>query len=102
MRTNSFLLISLNEETHTYTLENSDISFSSVTEFIGSFFQPFDENKIALKSKFPSAILVLDNKTILRGIGLGYQGEATGEVCFNTSLTGYQEIISDPSYAGQI
>ena len=33
---------------------------------------------------------------------MGYQGEATGEVCFNTSLTGYQEIISDPSYAGQI
>ncbi len=60
------------------------------------------KNKIALKSKFPSAILVLDNKTVLRGIGIGYQGEATGEVCFNTSLTGYQEIISDPSYAGQI
>ncbi len=60
------------------------------------------KNKIAIKSKFPSAILVLDNKTILKGIGLGYQGEATGEVCFNTSLTGYQEIISDPSYAGQI
>ena len=60
------------------------------------------KNKIAIKSKFPSAILVLDNKRIFRGIGLGYQGEATGEVCFNTSLTGYQEIISDPSYAGQI
>ena len=60
------------------------------------------KNKIAIKSKFPSAILILDNKTIFRGIGLGYQGEATGEVCFNTSLTGYQEIISDPSYAGQI
>jgi len=42
-------LISLNEETHTYTLENSDIIFSSVTEFISDFFQPFDENKIALK-----------------------------------------------------
>ncbi len=60
------------------------------------------KNKIAIKSKFPSAILVLDNKTIFKGIGLGYQGEATGEICFNTSLTGYQEIISDPSYAGQI
>ena len=35
-------------------------------------------------------------------MGIGYQGTATGEVCFNTSLTGYQEIISDPSYAGQI
>ena len=60
------------------------------------------KNKIAIKSKFSSAILVLDNKTIFKGIGLGYKGEATGEVCFNTSLTGYQEIISDPSYAGQI
>ena len=60
------------------------------------------KNKIAIKSKFPSAILVLDNKTVFKGIGLGYQGEATGEVCFNTSLTGYQEIMSDPSYAGQI
>ena len=60
------------------------------------------KNKIAIKSKFPSAILILENKRIFRGIGLGYQGEATGEVCFNTSLTGYQEIISDPSYAGQI
>ncbi|MDA9752895.1 glutamine-hydrolyzing carbamoyl-phosphate synthase small subunit [Candidatus Pelagibacter sp.] len=49
-----------------------------------------------------TGILVLENKQILRGIGLGYQGEATGEVCFNTSVTGYQEIISDPSYAGQI
>ena len=60
------------------------------------------KNKIAIKSKFSPAILILDNKTIFKGFGLGYQGEATGEVCFNTSLTGYQEIISDPSYAGQI
>ena len=49
-----------------------------------------------------TGILVLENKKIFRGLGIGYQGEATGEVCFNTSLTGYQEIISDPSYAGQI
>ena len=56
----------------------------------------------SIKSQFPPAILVLENKTVFRGIGLGYQGEATGEICFNTSLTGYQEIISDPSYAGQI
>ena len=49
-----------------------------------------------------TGILVLENRKIFRGIGIGYQGEATGEVCFNTSLTGYQEIISDPSYAGQI
>jgi carbamoyl-phosphate synthase small subunit len=47
-----------------------------------------------------TGVLVLENKKIFRGIGIGYQGDATGEVCFNTSLTGYQEIISDPSYAG--
>ena len=60
------------------------------------------KNKNSIKSPFSSAILVLENKSIFKGIGLGYQGSATGEVCFNTSLTGYQEIISDPSYAGQI
>ena len=53
-------------------------------------------------SQFNTGILVLENKKIFKGLGIGYQGEATGEVCFNTSLTGYQEIISDPSYAGQI
>ena len=49
-----------------------------------------------------TAILVLQDGKFFRGIGLGYQGTATGEVCFNTSITGYQEIISDPSYAEQI
>ena len=49
-----------------------------------------------------TGILVLENRKVFKGIGIGYQGTATGEVCFNTSLTGYQEIISDPSYAGQI
>ena len=53
-------------------------------------------------SHISTGILVLENRRIFRGIGIGFQGEATGEVCFNTSLTGYQEIISDPSYAGQI
>ena len=50
----------------------------------------------------PTGVLVLENKFVFKGIGIGYQGTATGEVCFNTSLTGYQEIISDPSYAEQI
>ena len=49
-----------------------------------------------------TGVLILENKKVFKGIGIGYEGEATGEVCFNTSLTGYQEIISDPSYAGQI
>ncbi len=60
------------------------------------------KNKSSLISNYNTAILVLENKSVFKGIGLGYKGEATGEVCFNTSLTGYQEIISDPSYAGQI
>jgi len=53
-------------------------------------------------SQIHTGVLVLEDKTIFKGAGIGYQGTATGEVCFNTSLTGYQEIISDPSYAGQI
>ena len=53
-------------------------------------------------SHIPTGVLVLENKVVFKGIGIGYQGTATGEVCFNTSFTGYQEIISDPSYAGQI
>ena len=60
------------------------------------------KNKTSNFFNLRPAILVLENKSIFKGIGLGYQGEATGEVCFNTSLTGYQEILSDPSYAGQI
>ncbi len=55
-----------------------------------------------IKSQINTGVLVLENKKLFKGIGIGYQGEATGEICFNTSLTGYQEIISDPSYAGQI
>ncbi len=60
------------------------------------------KNKTSHLSNLNTAILVLENKSIFKGIGLGHKGEATGEVCFNTSITGYQEIISDPSYAGQI
>ncbi len=60
------------------------------------------KNKTSHLSNFNTAILVLEDKSVFKGIGMGHTGEATGEVCFNTSLTGYQEIISDPSYAGQI
>ncbi len=49
-----------------------------------------------------TAALVLSNGIIIRGYGLGATGEATGEVCFNTAISGYQEILTDPSYAGQI
>src|SRR5213595_1506137 len=50
----------------------------------------------------PTALLVLADGTVLEGFGLGATGTAVGEVCFNTSMTGYQEILTDPSYAGQI
>ena len=53
-------------------------------------------------SNIKTGVLVLENKKVFKGIGMGFEGITTGEVCFNTSLTGYQEIISDPSYAGQI
>jgi carbamoyl-phosphate synthase small subunit len=49
-----------------------------------------------------TAALVLDDGTVFWGWGVGAEGEAVGEVCFNTSITGYQEILTDPSYAGQI
>jgi carbamoyl-phosphate synthase small subunit len=50
----------------------------------------------------PTALLVLADGTVLEGFGLGAPGTAVGEVCFNTAMTGYQEILTDPSYAGQI
>jgi carbamoyl-phosphate synthase small subunit len=49
-----------------------------------------------------TALLVLSDGTVLEGEGLGALGRAAGEVCFNTAMTGYQEILTDPSYAGQI
>ncbi len=49
-----------------------------------------------------SAVLVLADGTVFRGRGVGAPGLAAGEVVFNTSITGYQEILTDPSYAGQI
>lgn len=49
-----------------------------------------------------SAVLVLEDGSVFRGYGLGAEGHAVGEVCFNTAITGYQEILTDPSYAGEI
>jgi carbamoyl-phosphate synthase small subunit len=49
-----------------------------------------------------TGILVLADGTVLWGQGFGAEGSAVGEVCFNTAMTGYQEVMTDPSYAGQI
>ena len=48
------------------------------------------------------AILALEDGTWFRGAAAGAEGEARGEVVFNTSMTGYQEVLTDPSYSGQI
>ena len=54
-----------------------------------------------MTQRWPAA-LVLENGRIFKGEGFGAKAESIGEVVFNTSITGYQEIISDPSYCGQI
>ena len=50
----------------------------------------------------PKAILALEDGTVFEGRSFGFPGEKTGEIVFNTSMTGYQEILTDPSYKGQI
>src|ERR1700710_1179251 len=60
------------------------------------------ENAPAWPDLVPTALLVLADGTVLEGFGLGAEGQAVGEVCFNTAMTGYEEILTDPSYAGQI
>jgi carbamoyl-phosphate synthase small subunit len=49
-----------------------------------------------------TATLALENGQTFEGVSIGADGETTGEVVFNTSLTGYQEVLTDPSYSGQI
>jgi carbamoyl-phosphate synthase small subunit len=49
-----------------------------------------------------TAVLVLQDGMVIEGFGIGAVGESAGEVCFNTAMTGYEEILTDPSYAGQI
>lgn len=54
------------------------------------------------KSKLKDAVLVLEDGHVFYGTGFGKTGTATGEICFNTGMTGYQEVFTDPSYYGQI
>ena len=49
-----------------------------------------------------NAVIVLSDGTIYKGIGCGAYGTVAAEICFNTSITGYQEILTDPSYSNQI
>ena len=61
-----------------------------------------DQTMHAAPPEGATGALVLADGTIVWGTGIGAEGHAVGEVCFNTSITGYQEILTDPSYAGQI
>ncbi|NBX67083.1 MAG: carbamoyl-phosphate synthase small subunit [Proteobacteria bacterium] len=54
------------------------------------------------RAPLPTAVLVLNDGTVFHGYGFGAETETVAEICFNTSMTGYQEILTDPSYAGQI
>jgi len=60
------------------------------------------KNSATARPDWATAALVLADGTVFWGQGVGAQGHAVGEVCFNTSMTGYQEVATDPSYAGQI
>ncbi|MFM7084209.1 MAG: carbamoyl-phosphate synthase small subunit, partial [Hyphomicrobium sp.] len=63
---------------------------------------PFDHSCPNWTDEPTSGRLVLADGSVIEGYGLGATGSAVGEVCFNTAMTGYQEILTDPSYAGQI
>ena len=70
-------------------------------QFKDSGYVPFNLNSINKNYTFDS-ILILDNGSYFLGRSFGAKKECLGEICFNTSISGYQEIITDPSYTGQI
>src|SRR5678810_1464820 len=55
-----------------------------------------------MPDKQQPAILLLEDGTLCHGLAFGAIGTATGEICFNTGMTGYQEVFTDPSYYGQV
>ena len=74
------------------------ISFTNKPDFCRDYLESVVEEKYFDRVEF----LIDSERKFYRGFGLGYEGYATGEVCFNTSITGYQEILTDPSYCQQI
>ena len=68
----------------------------------GFLFSRVESSACGLHIARVSAILALEDGRVFRGEGFGARGTAVGEICFNTSMTGYQEILTDPSYRGQI
>jgi carbamoyl-phosphate synthase small subunit len=90
--------MSSDEAGHQLNAEVSTISLFTDTIFAPMKRTPCEDWK---EPAFTGA-LVLSDGTVLRGRGIGAAGKAVGELCFNTAMTGYQEILTDPSYAGQI
>src|SRR5690606_28173035 len=71
----------------------------SLSFFLCNFVKLFESMKY---QKLKKAIILLADGTIFHGKAVGKEGNAVGEVCFNTGMTGYQEIFTDPSYYGQL
>lgn len=84
--------------------DKSNIESPAFGRYLGVPVQPNPENPVlsSLQGAFPPAILALADGTVFIGSSIGATGTTTGEVVFNTALTGYQEILTDPSYAHQI
>jgi carbamoyl-phosphate synthase small subunit len=70
--------------------------------YICELLQNQDHYMTDIASKPAPAILLLEDGTVFNGEAIGYRGTATGELCFNTGMTGYQEVFTDPSYYGQL
>ena len=64
--------------------------------------QPDEASEAGWRPRVATGVLVLASGDVIEGIGVGATGSAVGEVCFNTAMTGYEEILTDPSYASQI
>jgi carbamoyl-phosphate synthase small subunit len=61
-----------------------------------------DDRSAGWRPRIATGVIVLANGAVIEGFGVGATGSAVGEVCFNTAMTGYEEILTDPSYAAQI
>src|SRR5215469_1161149 len=61
-----------------------------------------DDQSPGWRPRVATGVIVLADGAVIEGFGVGATGSAAGEVCFNTAMTGYEEILTDPSYAAQI
>ena len=61
-----------------------------------------DDPSSGWRPRIATGVIVLADGAVIEGFGVGATGSAVGEICFNTAMTGYEEILTDPSYAAQI